>query len=114
MDHKVYENNMIDFVNRNCNNAEQAREEARRAADKARMEAYLAEQEKRAYNQRIFKRNAAAQIIVLVTAYLSVVLGMCYLSWLSIAPAPFPVVVCAVVGFATGLRVNALARAFRK
>lgn len=103
MDHKVYENNMIDFVNRNCENAE-----------KTRLEAYIAEQEKQAYNQRLIKSNAAARIIVWVTAFLSVVLGLCYLSWLSIIPSVVPAATCAVVGLVTGLRVNALARAFRE
>lgn len=103
MDHKEYENNMIDSVNRKCNNAE-----------KARLEAYIAEQEKRAYNQRLVKSNAAALIIVWVTAFLSAALGLCYLSWLSIIPPVVPTAICAVVGLVTGLRVNALARAFRK
>lgn len=121
MDHKVYENNMIDFVNRKSNNAEKARleaymaEEQKRAAeDKKKLEAYLAEQEKKAYTQRCIKSKAAAEIIVMVTAFLSVVLGMCYLSWLSIVNPVLPTAICAVVGLVVGLRLNALARAFRK
>lgn len=114
MDHIGFENEMIDCVNRNCENAEQARRKAFAEEEKKKLEAYIAEQEKRAYTQQRIKSNAAAWIIVWITVFLSAVLGLCYLSWLSIISPVVPVASCAVVGLVTGLRVNALARAFRK
>lgn len=103
MNHNEYENSMIEGVNRNFENAEQER-----------YEAYMAYQQERAYLMRRIKSNAAAEIIVMVTGFLSVAIGMCYLSWLSIVSPVLPVAICAVVGLVVGLRLSELARVFRK
>ena len=114
MDHIGFENIMIEGVNRNCENAEQARINAFAAEEKKKLEAYLAEQEEKAYIRQRMKSKAAAEIIVMVTAFLSVVFGMCYLSWLGIVHPVLPTAICSVVGLTTGVRVNTLARVFRK
>lgn len=103
MDNNAYERDMIDCVNRNSKNAEQARREA-----------YLATKEEQTHNRRCKKSDAAAQIIVWIGVFLSLVLCMFYLNWLGVVPGEFPATICAVVGLVTGARVNALARAFRK
>ena len=103
MDHKVYENNMIDFVNHHSKEKEQGR---MAEADAAR--------EEQGYYLHCYRVNAAIKIVVWLAAFLCAVVGMFYLNWLSIAPPELPAAICAVVGLVTGLRVNALARAFRK
>ena len=103
MDHKTFETSMIDFVNRNSENA-----------DEARREAYLAAKEKENRNRRRKKSDAAGHIMVWISVYLGVSLCMVYLAWLELVPGWFPAIICAVTGLVSGIKLNALWRAFRK
>lgn len=114
MDHIEYENSMIEGVNRNCENAEQAREEARHAADKARLEAFLAAEEERNTMRICKKRKAAVTIVIWFEFFVCALLFMLYLNLRGMATPVLQAATCGVVGLVTGLRVNALARAFRK
>ena len=114
MDHMEYENTMFEGVNRNCENAEQAREEARRAADKAKLEAYLAAEEERNAMRLCMKRHATAKIIIWFEVFVCALLSALYFNLHGLASPVLQVAICGVVGLVTGLRVNALARAFRK
>ena len=103
MDHKTFETNMIDYVNRNSKSAEEARREA-----------YLAAQEKRNRNQRSKKSDAAVQIVVWFGVYLAFVLSMIHLAYMEIVPGEFAAIICAVVGLVAGFKLNTLWRVFRK
>lgn len=103
MDHKAFEDNMIEMVNRNSESAEQARKEAYRAA-----------QEDKTYAKYRKKSDAALQMVVWIGAFIIVALCMFWLNRLGIAPGELPEAVCAVAGLATGSRVTTLARVFRK
>ena len=103
MDHKVYENNMIDFVNQRSKEKEQGR-----------MAEENATREEQAYILHCYRINAAVKIVVWLAAFLCALVCMFYLNWLGIAPPELPAAICGVVGLVTGLRVNALARACRK
>ena len=107
MDHKVYEDNMIEAVNRNCKDAEQAR-----------MEAYLAEAQAREQEHKAMricmKRIATAKIIIWFEVFVCALLSALYFNLHGLASPVLQVAICGVVGLVTGLRVNALARAFRK
>ena len=103
MDHKEYENNMIDFVNHHSKENEQRR-----------MEEETAAREEHGYILHCYRINAVIKIVVWVASFLCAMFGMFYLNWLCIAPPELPAAICGVVGLVTGLRVNALARAFRK
>ena len=114
MDHKVYENNMFDFVNRNCENAEQARINAFAAEEKKKLEAYLAAEEEEKAKRICMKRNALVKIFIWVEVFVCALLYMFFLNFQGIAHPVLQVVISGVVGLVTGLRINALARAFRK
>ena len=103
MDHKAFENNMIDCVNRNSKNAEEARREA-----------YLVAKEKENRNRRSKKSDAAVQMVVWIGVYLAFVLSMVNLAYLELVPGEFPAIICAVIGLATGFKLSALWRAFCK
>lgn len=103
MDHKAFENNMIDYVNRNSKSAEEARREA-----------YLAAKEKENRNRRNRKSDAAVQIVVWVGVYLAFLLSMVYLGLFELVPGEFLAIICAVSGVVTGFKLSALWRAFRK
>lgn len=114
MNHIEYENSMIACVNRNCDNAEQAREEARRAADKAKLEAYLAAEEAEKAKRICMKRHATAKIIIWFEVFVCALLSALYFNLHGLASPVLQAAICGVVGLVTGLRVNALARVFRK
>lgn len=103
MDHKEYEDKMMSFVNKHTAMVEEARHEAYRAAEEAR-----------AAVEHCQKINATIKIVVWLAAFLCALVVMFYLNWLNIAPPELPAAICGVFGLVTGLRVNALARAFRK
>ena len=103
MDHKEYENEMMDAVNRHT-----------AMAEKARQEAYIAAEEAKAALMLCQKINAGIKIVVWFAAFLCALVVMFYLNWLGIAPPELPAAISGVVGLVTGLRVNALARAFSK
>lgn len=107
MDHIEYENSMIEAVNRNCKDAEQAR-----------MEAYLAEAQAREEEHKAMricmKRKAAVTIVIWLEVFVCVLLSMLYLNLRGMATPVLQAATCGMVGLVTGLRVNALARAFRK
>lgn len=103
MDHKEYEENMMKFVNRHT-----------AMAEKARLEAHIAAEEARVAVVHCQKINAGIKIGVWIATFLCAMVVMFYLNWLGIAPPELPAAICGVVGLVTGLRVNALARAFRK
>ena len=103
MDHIEYENSMIEAVNRNCKDAEQAR-----------MEAYLAAEEERNAIRICMKRHATVKIIIWFELFVCVLLSMLYLNLRGMATPVLQAATCGMVGLVTGLRVNALARAFRK
>ena len=107
MDHIEYENSMIEAVNRNCKDAEQAR-----------MEAYLAEAQAREEEHKAMricmKRHATAKIIIWFELFVCALLSMLYLNLHGMATPVLQAATCGMVGLVTGLRVNALARAFRK
>ena len=103
MDHKTFENTMIDYVNRNSKSAEEARREA-----------YLAAQSKAHYNRRSKKSDAAVQIVVWFGVYLVFVLCAVYASWFKLLPGEFTAIICSVAGLVTGFKLSALWRAFRK
>ena len=107
MDHKAFEDAMIDGVNRNAEDKENVRLEALR--ERQQVEAAL-----KAMMHRIKKREATRQIIGTGIISLGVIAAMFYLSWAEIGPGELPEFVCAIVGLAAGARLTALARAFRK
>lgn len=103
MDHKEYEDKMMSFVNKHTAMVEEARHEAHMAAEEARAAVVHCQ-----------KINAGIKIGVWLAGFLCALVVMFYLNWLGIAPPELPAAICGVVGLVTGLRVNALARAFSK
>ena len=103
MDHKTFENTMIDYVNRNSKSAEEARRDA-----------YLADRAKAHYKQRSKKRDAAVRMVVWIGAYLVFVLCAVYLSWFKLLPGEFVALICSIVGLVAGFKLSALWRVFRK
>lgn len=102
MDNNAYERKMFDAVNQRSNEKELDR---MAEADAAR--------EEQGYILHCQRINAAVKLVVWLAAFLCALVVMFYLNWLNIAPPELPAVICGVVGLVTGLRVNALARAFR-
>ena len=103
MDHKEYENKMMELVNHHTAMAEEAR-----------MKAYAAAEEARAAVEHCQKINAGIKLGVWLAAFVCFVVVMFYINWLNIAPPELPAAICAVAGLVVGSRVNALARSFRK
>ena len=114
MDHIEFENIMIDRVNRNCDTVEQARINAFAAEEKRKLEAYLAAEEAEKAKRICMKRHATAKIIIWLEVFVCALLSALYLYLHGLIPLVLQVAICGVVGLVTGLRVNALARAFRK
>ncbi len=103
MDNNAYEWKMFAAVNQRSSEKEQGRMAAEDAA-----------REEQGYILHCHRINAAVKIGVWLAAFLCALVVMFYLNWLSIAPPELPAAICGVAGLVTGLRVNALARAFRK
>ena len=114
MDHIEFENSMIEGVNRNCDNAKQARMNAFAAEEKKKLEAYLAAEEAEKAKRICMKRHATAQIIVWFEVFVVALVSMLYFNLHDMVTPVMQAVICGVVGLVTGLRVNALARVFRK
>ena len=114
MDHIEFENIMIDRVNRNCEDAEQDRINAFAAEEKRKLEAYLAAEEAEKAKRICMKRHATAKIIIWFEVFVCALLAMLYFNLHGMVSPVFHVAICGIVGLVVGLRVNALARAFRK
>lgn len=114
MNHIEYENSMIECVNRNCDNAEQARVNAFAAEEKRKREAYLAAEEAEKAKRICMKRHAAVKIVIWLEVFVCALLFALHLNLRGIAPAVVQAAICGVVGLVVGARVNAMARAFRK
>ena len=103
MDHKTFETNMIDYVNRNSQSAEAARREA-----------YQAAKERENRSQRNKKNDAAVQIVVWFGVYLAFVLCAVYVGEFKLLPGEFVALICSVAGLVAGFKLNTLWRVFRK
>ena len=114
MNHIEYENSMIECVNRNCDNAEQARVNAFAAEEKRKLEAYLAAEEAEKAKRICMKRHATAKIIIWFEVFVCALLSTLYFNLHGMLHPVMQVVTCGVVGLVVGARVNALARAFRR
>lgn len=114
MNHIEYENSMIERVNRNYDTVEQARVNAFAAEEKRKLEAYLAAEEAEKAKRICMKRHATVKIVIWLEVFVCALLFALYLNLRGIVPVVVQAATCGVVGLVTGLRVNALARAFRK
>lgn len=107
MDHKAFENAMIEGVNRNAAGVEaallaemQERQQAE-AAHNARM-------------MRIRKRAAFKEILGTGILFLGIISAMLYLSHTGIGPGELPELVCTAAALGAGIRIGSLSRVFRK
>lgn len=103
MDHKSFESNMIDFVNRHSQVEEDLRNESIREA-----------RENYANIKRCKRTNAAIEAIVWVASFICIVVVMSWANWISFIPAEIAIAVCSLFGLIAGMRINTLAILFRK
>lgn len=98
MDHKSFETNMIDFVNRNAQAEEEIREEHLRE-----------EQETIAHRKRKKVTKAVIEYILWVAALIGIVYVMSFTYITSFVPVDVAVLVASLFAFVAGLRINTLA-----
>ncbi len=97
MDHKSFETNMIDFVNRHSKVEEEARNQRIRE-----------EQETAGHRRRCKTINAAVESLVLIAAWVCLTVVMFYAYWINFIPTEYVVVICSAFGFIVGVRINTL------
>lgn len=94
MDHTLYENYMIDIVNRNAAAAEQVRNERILKAQEA---------------QGQMRRRKAADATIESIALSMTFLSLMALAWVGVIPAEYALVGCSTFGFIAGMRISTLA-----
>ena len=99
MDNNAFERNMINFVNKNANNAETVRAEH-----------FQRDMEKRMAQRKVEKVNAIFEVFCWVVGFATLVAIFYVLSWLNKVPTELASVIPAVFGFVTGTRVCSLVK----
>ena len=100
MDNKAFETKMIDTVNRQADVVEHNRMVAQHAA-----------MERSEFYHRVDVLRAITEIVCLVLLMVAITYAFCSVAWISTIMAVSMTTMC---GFVIGMRVNALARIFKK
>lgn len=103
MDHKSFETNMIDFVNRNA-----------QAEEKIRNENLREEQKSAASRKRKKATKAVLETIFWVLAIPGIVVIMSYAEHCGYAPTKVAIIACSLFAYIGGVRLNTLALRIQK
>lgn len=97
MDHDNFETHMIDFVNRNAEEAEVVRNDNLREA-----------RETEGYLRRCKTINATIEAILWGAFVVCIMIVMSFAHWIDFIPAEIAIAVCTMFAFIAGMRVTAL------
>ena len=100
MDNKAFETKMIDTVNRQAD-----------VVEHNRMVAESAARERNEFYHRVDVVRAITEIVCLVLLLVAITYAFCSVNWISTILVVSMTTMC---GFVIGMRVNALARIFKK
>lgn len=103
MDHKSFETNMIDFVNRHC----QAKEEIRNEILREERETVASRKRKKA-------TKAVLETIFWVLAIPGIVVLMSYAEHCGYAPTKVAIIACSLFAYIGGVRLNTLTLRIQK